>query len=445
MLYKDLEQDYIIRDWLSSTSQSPGTHRLYVFAMQYYTEFLRMTPEELLTEAEQDIQNGVLPRNRKIKRHLLDFKDYLKKQGLAPLTIKSRMTGVYSFYKNNDIDLPSMPRNETKARPLLQHKEIPTKEDIQLVLKHCDELERALILIGVSSGLAAAEICNLTIGDFRKGYDTVTGVTTLRLRREKVGYDFITFLSPEASNAVLDYLASRERKTKTDNQKRSTYLEKQKVYSESNYLLIRRKVLDKYLETKNERLRKLTGEAIIEIYRRLAEQAHKTTPLKVWSLIRSHNIRKYFNSALLNAGADSFIVNFFMGHIQDDVKSAYFRASAENGLRDTYLKYVPYLTIQKEADISESPEYLRIKQENVILQAETARHIIERSELHDLKEQLELERADRVEYERNVGSMVDVLLAEKMKQVEEGFNTALERIAKNMKEKPVDIVKSIED
>ena len=47
------------------------------------------------------------------------------------------------------------------------------------------------------------------------------------------------------------------------------------------------------------------------------------------------------------------------------------------------------MTIQKELDISESPEYLRIKQENQILQAETARHVVERSELQDLREEME--------------------------------------------------------
>jgi len=111
------------------------------------------------------------------------------------------------------------------------------------------------------------------------------------------------------------------------------------------------------------------------------------TPSGNWGLIRSHNMRKYFNSALLNAGADSFIVDFWMGHTLDETKSAYFRAS--NGLRDIYLKFVPYLTIQKEADVSESPEYLRLKQENQILQAETARHVVERSELQELRAEIE--------------------------------------------------------
>jgi integrase len=389
MLYKDLSEDHTIKEWLNSITQKKLTHRLYTFAMQYYTEFLGMTPEELLTEAETEIQAGVLPRQRKIKKHLLAYREHLQMQGFAPLTVKSRMTGVYSFYRSFDIELPTMPRNEKKAKPLQQHKEIPTKEDLQAILKHCDELERALLLIGASSGLASAEICDLTVGDFKKGFDPETGVTTLKLRREKVNFDFVTFLSPEASQAVLDYIDYRERELKPNIKNRDGIIAKQKIYCDSDFLLIRRKVPNEYLKTKNESLRQLTREGIIEAYKRLAEIAHKNTATGVWGLIRSHNIRKFFNSALLNAGADSFIVNFWMGHIQDDTRSAYFRASADNGLKDTYLKFVPYITIQKELDISVSPEYQRIKQENQVLQTETARHVVERSELQELREEIE--------------------------------------------------------
>jgi integrase len=411
--------------------------------MQYYTEFVGMTPEELLLEAEKDIKDGVLPRQSKLKRHLLDFKEHLQSQDLAPLTIKNRMTGVYSFYKKNDITLPSLPNNETKPKPLLKHKDIPTKEDIQTVLRHADELERAIVLIGVSSGLGAQEISNLKVEDFKKGYDPVTGVTTLKLRREKVGYDFVTFLSPEASKAILDYLETRNKQPKVPTKPKLEQLTKQKVYSDDNYLLIPRRIPPEFLTTKDDKLRQLTEAAIIDIYQNLAVEAGKAAPHGTWSVIRSHNMRKYFNSTLLNNGANSFIVNFWMGHIQDDTKSAYYRASAENGLKGTYLKYVPFLAIQKEADVSESPEYLRIKNENSILQAETARHIVERHELQDLREKLELERADRYEYERNVSSMVDVLVQEKMKefrqQMEAGFNETMERLKKNLKEPPIDL------
>lgn len=384
MKVRDLCSDPLIIEWIDTLNPSENTRKLYLQAMQNFTDWAGKTPDELLTEAEEEVKAGKLMRQRKIKTYLIGFRKYLQDQGLSSLTVRSRLTGVKSFYKLFDIEIPSLPRSGNKARPLEENKYIPSKEDIQEVLKVCDPFEKALILVGVSSGLSANEIRNLKIKDFKAGYDPETEITTLDLRRGKVGFDFVTFLSPEASRAVWDYLSFRERKPKIPTPRRVQQLSKQKI-NDDGYLFIARNVPSTFLENQYEETRKLNENTIIKIYRSISEKAQKNTKTKAWNVIRSHNMRKFFNSTLLNMGADSFFVDFCMGHTLDDTRAAYFRASPEK-LREIYLKYVPYLTIQKEADISESPEYLRIKQENQILQAETARHVVERSELQDLRE-----------------------------------------------------------
>jgi len=100
------------------------------------------------------------------------------------------MTRVTNFYKAFDIEIPKIPRSERKAQPLPENYEIPTKGNLQEVLKVCDPLEKAILLTGVTSGLGAQEIINLKIKDFKKGYDPETEITTLKLRREKVGFEF---------------------------------------------------------------------------------------------------------------------------------------------------------------------------------------------------------------------------------------------------------------
>ncbi len=69
--------------------------------------------------------------------------------------------------------------------------------------------------------------------------------------------------------------------------------------------------------------------------------------------------------------------------------------------------------------------------------------MVERSELQNLREQLEIEQAERAEYEKNVDSMVDYLVNEKMKafrsQMEAGFDNLLEKMKKDLKEPPVDL------
>lgn len=105
------------------------------------------------------------------------------------------------------------------------------------------------------------------------------------------------------------------------------------------------------------------------------------------NLIRSHTMRKYFNSTLLNAGCDSFHTEFWMGHALDDTQAAYFRANPI-ALREIYQKYVPYLMIQKELNISESPEFIRLKNENEILARETAKAIVEREEIRRMNTEM---------------------------------------------------------
>ncbi|WP_321417138.1 tyrosine-type recombinase/integrase [uncultured Methanomethylovorans sp.] len=388
MRFAELKKDTIIIEWLDTLNPKPNTERNYLVAMQAFTEWVGKTPEEILTEAEQEIKAGKLMRERNVKKYLIGFRKYMQDSDYAPISVKNYLTGVKSFYKLFDIEIPTLPRTGNKARPLERHSQIPDKEDVQQVLTICDPLEKAIVLCGVSSGLSANEIINLKVGSFKKGYDPETEITTLKLRRAKVGYDFITFLTPEASRAVWAYLKYREREAKTTITARKKQFAKQRIYSDDNYLFIGRQIPFEYLDTKDEDMRKLEHYSLMKLYRAIAEKAGKCAPLGNWNMIRSHNMRKYFNSALLNAGCDSFFVEFTMGHTLDDTRSAYFRASPEK-LKKIYAKFVPYLTIQKELDVSASSEYREILKENNILRAETAKHIVERTELSNFKQQME--------------------------------------------------------
>lgn len=387
MKVTELKQDPIIIEWLETMNAKLNTEKSYLQGMQDFTEYTGKNPETLLKEAEEDLRSGLLMRQRKIKRDLIGFRKHLQDSGKAPLTVKGRIVGVKSFFETFDIEIPKLPRIG-KAKSLEKNKVIPSKADLQDILKVADPLEKAIVLTGVSSGLGANEICNLKVGEFKRGYDPETGITTLQLRREKVEFDFVTFLSPETSRAVLDYLDYRNRTIDTNQTRRKSRLEKQKVYTDNDYLFICRQIPAEFLETRDDRLRKLDTRALTKVYRRLAEKARKSTPCGDWGFIRSHNIRKYFNSALLNAGADSFFVEFLMGHTLDDTRSAYFRAAPEK-LKEIYRNFIPYITIQKEVDISESPEFQEMIKENQILKTEAIRNVVEKSEYQALEAKYE--------------------------------------------------------
>lgn len=343
--------------------------------MQIFTDWVDKTPEELLTEAEAE--SKLLMRQRHIKSYLTNFRKYLQ-DTRAPTTVKGYLTGVKSFYNLYDIDLPPLPRLDKKARPMEKNNRVPTKEDLQEVLKVCDPLEKAIVLTGATSGLSANEIVRLKLSDLNIDSEFIT---TLELTREKTGVKFCTFLTPESTKAVLEYLDFRNREGKT---KRCIQHVKQKVTSQNNFVFIKRHIPLSYTNSQDENERALDLEALVKIYRGISTKARKNTPVGTWNFIRSHTTRKFFNSTLYNAGCQSWAIEFMMGHEQDATRSAYYRPNPEQ-LKKMYKSYLPFLTIQKELDISTSPEFLKIKEENQTLLAETERHIVERTELVELK------------------------------------------------------------
>lgn len=425
MKYNELKDDQTIKDWLSSINAKPTTRNGYIDSMRAYTEFLGKTPEQLIEESEEDITSGKLMRKRRIYYELARFREYLQNSGLAPMSVKAKVNSVRSFYRQNYIELPNLPNSEVSTLP--ENWAIPTKEDIREVLLVADPLEKALVLTGVSSGLAINEISNLTVRQFMDGYDPETGITHLNLLRAKVNYQFHTFLTPEASKAIKDYLAYRERKQKKKDLTKINSLLKQRIAKDINgketgYLFISRSIDPEYLETKNEELRKLRPETIQKIYSELAEKANKASPKGKRSIIRSHNMRKFFNSTLLANGSDIFTTDYMMGHKIDKTKEAYFRANP-NSLKEKYKNFIPYLTIQKELDLEESPEFQKLKIENQNFATSLAKATVEKDEIINLRNELEdlkqkKEEASQISMDFLLEALKDPTVQERVKKIQ---------------------------
>lgn len=348
---KTIRSDPMIIGWMAGIEASKSTHDNYTHGLRLFCDFAELTPIQLLEEAESEITNGTLMRQRKIKGYLITFRSMLKERGLAPKTIGNIMTGVNSFYRFNDIDLPNLNnRKQFSPKPLKKNTLWLEKSDIQAILGHAGVRDRAIILIMVSSGLSQVDVLNLQIKDVKSGYDEHTGITTLSVRRIKTDYDFTTFLSPEASKTVLNWIEFRNKH------------EKSKVRSDDDFLFVKRDVPDSYLETHEDSVRRLDKHGLMAVFRRLARATGQETDKGTWSLVRAHNLRKYFNSTLLNNGADIFFTDYLMGHKIDQMHEAYYRADPVK-LREKYIKYLPFLSIEDtEVKIVESAEYNELKQ-----------------------------------------------------------------------------------
>lgn len=362
----ELKRDFTINQWLEIVNIREETRKSYLLGMQTFTEFTNKTPEQLLNEADKEQDENIKVRNRAVNKHLYGFRNYLQEKGLAPLSVKAYINGVKSFYKAFDIEFK--PIKQEGAVVLKENKKIPTIEDMRDILKVCDPLEKAIILVGCSSGIDSSTMSNLLVSDFKNGYDPATGITALVLRRTKTNIDFVTFLTPEASEAVLNYMSFRARTVNTTETKRLNQLAKQRVYADSNHLFILRKINDEFLKDYDEAWRKIDRPAFMKIYRDISTKANKNTEKGQFNFIRSHNFRKFFDSTMLNAGCDFLHVEEFMGHKLPGTQNHYYSTDVE-GLKNYYKNFIPYLTINKNLSVTDSQEWQEMKDENMRLRS----------------------------------------------------------------------------
>jgi integrase len=389
---KKLAKDDRIISWFDTIDAKENTQRNYTLAMQYYTEFTKKSPAALLKEAQTEIKAGLLPSERSIKNYLVKFRKSLQDRGLAPNTVKINMNGVCSFYAANEIDLPRIPKLKERTAPLIENLDIPEIEDLREALKKCDHIEKAIVLVGVASGLSMWEIRHLRIHHFKKGYDPQTEITTIKLRREKEQVDFITFLTPEASRAVREYLAYRGRESKTS---RKSALAKQAIKDDNGYLFIKKHVPDSYLKNHNEDERQIEHDTFLLIYRTISDKMMKNSEKGHLNLIRSHNMRRYFYSKLRDAGCEHASIEYWMGHTIDKTTQGYFRPDPVYQ-KEIYKKYMSVLTIQPEPDEVVLAKYQdQVKQnedlvqKNKELEADAVQLAIQKTELQKMEEEFE--------------------------------------------------------
>ena len=211
-----------------------NTCKGYESAIAKYIEFHNETLEFLILEAQNDEKDKILLKNRKIKNRLLSFRNYLFTTELSNNTIKTYLSRIKTFYKHYEIEIPELPPAKYNIEYETNYLDIPSKENIKKVLDKSPLKLKALILFMASSGTAKAETLSLTIKDFLLSvseYITYSNslysslnqlkdkkniIPTFYIKRQKTDKYYYTFCSSEATEAIIEYLLSREQLKETD-------------------------------------------------------------------------------------------------------------------------------------------------------------------------------------------------------------------------------------
>ena len=160
----------ILEEICLTRNLSKSTLNNYKQSIQSYIECQGLTLNELILEAEDEENKGIRLKNRKLKKRLILFQNYLlNTKGLSKATIKKQVQIVKTIYNHYEIEIPRIPKlNEKHVKDYepIYYDDLPTKELIREALKISKPNMKAVILFIVSSGCAREETLSLSIQDF---------------------------------------------------------------------------------------------------------------------------------------------------------------------------------------------------------------------------------------------------------------------------------------
>lgn len=340
--YSKSMQELIFKKFIISRNLSSSSQRLYKAALTDYSQFNKMSLQELIDEADQEEENNIRAKKRKIKERLINYRIHKIETKTPYNTLNSYFSCVKTFYRHNEIEIPYMPHANIKKEFHERYSDIPTKKDIEQVLNSTKNLQhKAIILFMSSSGSAAAETLSLTIQNFIKAtneyhhsYDIQNVIKDLERRkdvvpifemvRKKTDYPYYTCCSPEAVQSIITYLKTR-----------------------SNL-----KNEDKLFEIKHSR-------SIALAFIRL-NNINQFGKVGHGNFFHSHALRKFHATTIGNRD----LVNALQGRKPDNTTGAYFKDNP-NRLKEEYVKVLPKITIGKTETFNlKSKEYLKLEREN---------------------------------------------------------------------------------
>ena len=326
-----VKNEPIFQEFCDNRGLAQGTIDTYRGALQKYSNYTHKTLEELIQEADDEEEANIRMRKRKIKNYLTGFKKWLSEQDYSSAYANQMYVLVRSFYSEFDIELPkNLRRKSRRDKKKETIEDIPTMDDVKKSLDYSSHTYRALTLLMVSSGMSRAEVCSLTfkhfyeaVGlpkDFKKPLPDLIEkvksmdnlIPTWKIRRVKTTKPYFTFCSPQATDAILEYL---------DQQYRAYEWQ-----PEPKDQLFRHYELP------------ITKAAVARQYQRINKKAGlPKSNGKI--LIRPHSLRKLFATTLEKNRMPHLMTRWLLGHTIDGTTDAYFKADPE-ALKLEYLDVV---------------------------------------------------------------------------------------------------------
>ena len=107
---ENIEKDPHIQMFLQTRNMKPRTIELRLLQIKDYCKHHNMTPTQIIEEAEEDEDQQIKMKHRKIRKRLITYINHKINNEESPATILSRITSITLLYKTFEIQIPQLPR-----------------------------------------------------------------------------------------------------------------------------------------------------------------------------------------------------------------------------------------------------------------------------------------------------------------------------------------------
>ncbi|WP_407431765.1 tyrosine-type recombinase/integrase [Methanobrevibacter sp.] len=356
--------DQILSQFFYERNSSQSTILNYSRGIKHFENYTGKTLPELLNIADAEETNNISWKNSTLRPLLIDYRIYLFDKYMKR-TAELYLMSVITVFRHFEINIPRLPyfsmANVKKPTPILPN-ELPDRELLKHIIEIKNPLLKAITLFMSSSGVSRVDTLKITIKDYLKftkefhhSEDIFTAIEKMKdseidiiptfyLKRQKTNQNFYTFCSPEAVEAINNYLYSR-----TDD------------FNKNNKLF---KIQDRYLNKIFKEVNDQLGLGKAGTYSRFAP----------------HMLRRYHATQLAEAGMSLDKINLLEGRkVHGVAHESYIRIKPEV-LKEEYIKCLPYLVVE---DINKVRTKLDVAvEENENLQSENDTL---KSELNDIR------------------------------------------------------------
>jgi integrase len=195
VLYGDAYDNFVL------TCKSESTRNAYIYGLKRFMKFLQITDVNNLMVLAQD--------PKALQQKIIDYIQHMKAAGNGTVSIETYLASVMHFYEMNDITLNKKRiYRYIPERKKLNKDRAYTTQQISKILEWCDFRNRAIVLLFASTGMRIGAVPPLRM-------EHLTKIEKYNLYQITVysGYpeEYVCFCTPEATKAIDEYLAYRER------------------------------------------------------------------------------------------------------------------------------------------------------------------------------------------------------------------------------------------